>query len=151
MALALFVVASAAAVTIITKPLSGEGGTHTAILNNLISMDKGFMKAGSTTSATGTCPSAGNVTFSSSPQTASNGIAIGDIFFDAQVNTTSTTPTISCFTVTLALTLGSGPPTTYSVKVATGSSVSAGWIVDCKFDVGTSLPTSPFSFKVTVQ
>ncbi len=148
----LFVVTVYAATVATSGPsYNGQQASAVTITSNFLVTDKGFAKTGSAILGTATCPSAGNVTFSSSAQTSSAGVASGHVFFDAQVNTTATTLTVSCFTVALTLVLGSGSPTSYTVKVATGPSVSAGWSIDCKFDVGTSLPVSPFSFKVAVQ
>jgi hypothetical protein len=42
--------------------------------------------------------------------------------------------------------------TTRTLTIASGTSVAAGQTIDCKLDIGmTSLPLSPFSFKLTVQ
>ncbi len=148
--LSLILLVYAASITTTTKVTQSETGGALNVTNNLVGQDKGFAKAASASVAAGNCPIS-NVTFTSSPQTANNAITAGEIVYDIQVNTTASTPTISCFTATLTLTPSGGSQTTYTVKIATGTSVSAGWTIDCKFDIGSSLPTSPFSFKVTVQ
>jgi len=148
--LTLFVLVYAADIAVTQSPHHALIGGYLSVTNNLTAMDKGFSKAGSTLTATGNCPTS-NVTFTSGPGIANNNITAGNIVFIVQVNTTASTLTLRCFTVTLTLTPASGPQTTHTIKLATSSSVSAGWTIDCKFDIGTSLPASPYSFKVTVQ
>lgn len=149
--LAILVIAvSAASITALNKNYQAEIGSAYNFSNNLLVGDKGFSKPSVGTSATGTCPTA-NITFSATPGSANNLITAGDIVYDVQVNATTTTPTISCFTVTLTVSL-SGSQITKSLTIASGTSVAAGQTIDCKLDIGTtSLPTSPYSFKLTVQ
>jgi hypothetical protein len=149
--LAILVLAvSAANIVATSKNYQAEMSSAYNAANNILVGDKGFAKPAASTTATGSCPSAGNVTFSSSPGTANNAITAGDIVYDVQVNATGTTPTLRCFTVTLTLTV-SGPPTTKTLTIASGASVTAGWTIDCKLDTGlTTLPAVPFSFTLTV-
>lgn len=149
--LAIIVIAvSAATITASSSNYQAEVGSAYSVSNNLLVGDKGFSKPAAATGATGSCPSAGNVTFSASPGSANNAIVAGDIVYDVQVNETATTPILSCFTVTLTLSL-TGSQVTKSLTIASGASVAAGQTIDCKLDIGTtSLPASPFSFKVTV-
>lgn len=151
-ALALLVLAvSAAAITVTPKTYQAEIGSAFNTSNNILVGDKGFLKLSTSTGATGSCPSAGNVTFSSIPGTANNAITSGDIVYDVQVNATALTPLVSCFTVSITLPIG-GSQTTKSLTIASGTSTAAGWTIDCKLDIGTTtLPASPFSFKVEVQ
>jgi hypothetical protein len=137
--LAILVIAvSAATITVTSKTYQGEVGSAVNVSNNILVGDKGFLKPSSSTAATGSCPS-GNVTFSSTA---------GDIVYDVQVNATASTPLRSCFTVTLSIT---GSPDK-SLTIASGTSVATGWTIDCKLDIGTtSLPASPYTFRVTVQ
>ncbi len=139
---------SAATITATTKNYQGEIGSAVNVSNNILVGDKGFSKPLVNTAATGSCPS-GNVTFAATPGLqANNAITAGDIVYDVQVNATASTPLRSCFTVTLSI---SGSPDK-SLTIASGTSVSAGWTIDCKLDIGTtSLPASPYTFKVTVQ
>jgi hypothetical protein len=145
--LAMIVLAAfGATITVTSKTYQGEIGSAVNVSNNLLIGDKGFLKPSLNTAATGSCPS-GNVTFGVAPGTANNAITAGDIVYDVQVNATSSTPLRSCFTVTLSI---SGSPDK-SLTIASGTSVTAGWTIDCKLDIGsTSLPASPYSFKVTV-
>lgn len=147
--LALLVLAVSAAITVSNTSYQAEMGSAYQVNNNLTVEDKGFTTATTNTGPTGTCPT-GNVTFTSTPQTANNGISAGDIVYDVQVNTTTSTPSMVCFTVTLTLSIG-GTQTTKSVTIATGSTITAAQAIDCKLDIGTGTPpASPFSFKVTV-
>jgi len=148
--LTLFILAYAASFTINQKQYTGEQGSHLTVTNRLLSIDKGFSKAQSAASAAGSCP-VSNVTFASSAQIANTAIIPGNIVFDAQVNTTATTPSLSCFTVTLTLAPNSSPQTSYSLTIATDASPQANWTIDCRFDIGATLPTPPFSFKITVR
>lgn len=145
----LLVLAVSAAITVSSTTYQAEMGSAYQVNNNLSAEDKGFSTATTNTVSTGTCPAA-NVTFTSTPQTANNAITAGDIVYDVQINTTASTPILQCFTVTLTLSI-SGTQTTKSVAIATGSTIVAGQAIDCKLDTGTSsVPSSPFSFKVTV-
>ncbi len=146
--LAILVIAvSAANITVTTKNYQAEMGSAVNVNNNILVGDKGFLKPSTNTAATGSCPS-GNVTFSSTAGVANNAITAGDLVYDVQVNATASTPLRSCFTVTFSI---SGSPDK-TVTIASGTSIAAGWTIDCKLDIGTtSFPASPYSFKVTVQ
>jgi hypothetical protein len=148
--LAVIVIAvSAASITASSSNYQAEVGSAYNVSNNLLVGDKGFSKPAAAIGLTGSCPTA-NVTFGVIPLSANNAIVAGDIVYDVQVNETASTPALSCFTVTLALSL-SGSQITKSLTIASGASVAAGQTIDCKLDIGTtSLPASPFSFKVTV-
>ncbi len=135
--------------SIVTSP-SYQSITGGAIkVNNLSGADKGFAKAGSAIAAAGTSCSA-NVTYTATPGTANNPITSGDIIYDIQLNTTGSTPASTCFTVTLSITPNGGSQTNYNVYIATGPTPGAGKTIDCKFDIGISLPSSPYTFKLSV-
>jgi hypothetical protein len=51
----------------------------------------------------------------------------------------------------VTITPNGGSPTTYTVKIASGSTVTAGQTIDCKFDVGATLPTPPYAFLAKAQ
>lgn len=149
--LAILVIAvSAASITATSSNYQAEIGSSHSVNSNLLAGDKGFSKPSSSTSATGSCPLA--TTFGASPGSANNAISAGDIVYDVQVNTTATTPAAACFTVTLTLFLSDGSQTTKSLMINSGVLITAGQTIDCKLDIGTtSLPLSPFSFRLTVQ
>jgi len=147
----LLVSVSAASITATSSNYQAQMSSAYNASNNILIGDKGFTKPAASTGTTQPCPSAGNVTFSSVPGTANNAITAGDIVYDVQVNATATTPLVKCFTVTLTLSI-SGPPTIKTLTIASGTSVTAGWTIDCKLDTGlTALPNVPFSFTLTVQ
>ncbi len=150
--LLLVTVVFAATLAVTTTSFNGgENGSYLPVNNQIIVTDKGFSKSSSTQTATGT--SCGSPTsFAGSPGVANTAITANDIIFDAQSNTTSTAPASTCFTVTFIIFTSPTSRTTYGpLYISTGSTVTGGQTIDCKFDTGTSLPTSPFSFEVTVK
>lgn len=148
--LTLVVLAYAATIVTTTNTYQASIGGAVSVTNNLKAMDKGFSIALVDSSAAGTS-CAGNVTFAVTAGTANNAITSGHIIFLIQVNSTASTPPSTCFTVTLTITPSGGPQQTYTVYIATDSTPANNEIIDCKFDIGSALPTSPYSFKVTVQ
>lgn len=138
--------------SVVTTPIpqSITGGALD-IVSTFAGADKGFSKAGSAMSPAGTNCGGGKVVFSSSPGTANNNIAVNDIIYAVQVNTTSSSPANICLTVSLTITPSGGSPATYTVRIGTSSPVTAGQTITCKFSIGTSLPSAPFSFKLTVS
>ena len=148
--LTLFVLVYAASIVTTTTTYQSAVGGSISVTNNLKAMDKGFSKASSTVSAAGTSCAA-NVTFTGSPDSANTAITAGNIIYIVQVNTTASADPTTCFTVNLVITPSGGSQLNQTVYIATGSSVPADQTIDCKFDTGTSLPTSPYSFKVIVQ
>ena len=107
-------------------------------------MDKGFAKAGSTISATGTsCPN--NQTFTGSAGVANTAITANNMIYVVQVNTTASTAASTCFTATLVITPSGSPQQTYTVYIATDSTPVNNETIDCKFDIGSSfqLPLTP--------
>jgi len=140
------------AVVLQVSPTTQESltGGSLNITSSLVGADKGFSKAGASSGQTaGPCPGS-SVAFGASPGNATNAITASDIIYHVQVNTTDSTPPSTCFTVTLVITPSDDSPTTFNAYVSTGVSVVAGQTIDCKFDIGSSIPSSPFSFKVTV-
>jgi hypothetical protein len=129
----------------------GEKGSYVSVNNGLLLLDRGYSKVPSTTAPTGTsCVSP--VNFSGSPGVANTQLTAGDILFDVQANTTASSTISTCYSVSFYLSTSIANQTQYGpVYVATGGSVTVGQMIDCKFDIGLSLPSSPFSFRVTVQ
>jgi hypothetical protein len=122
-----------------------------SVNTNLLGQDRGFSKANSAIAAAGTnCGAGTQVNFSAVAGTANTALTAGDIVYDLQVNTTASTPSNTCWTVSLVYTPTGGSQTSAgSVVIATTVAVS-GQTVDCKFDVGASLPAPPFTFQVSV-
>ena len=114
-------------------------------------MDHGYSRISATIPAAGTsCLSP--VTYGASPGVANTPLAAGDILFDAQANTTALSTINTCYSATLYISSSIANQSQYGpVYVATGSTITPGQTIDCKFDLGTALPASPFAFKITVQ
>jgi len=144
----LVIAVSAATITASTTNYQAEMGSAYNAKNNILLGDKGFSKPAAGTSATASCPLP--VTFGALPGSANNNIIAGHIVYDVQVNATTTTPILTCFTVTLTLTL-TGSQTISTLAIASGATVMNGWTIDCKLDTAmTNLPSSPFSFTLNV-
>ncbi|HZY95170.1 MAG TPA: hypothetical protein VFE98_10015 [Candidatus Bathyarchaeia archaeon] len=140
--LTLIVLVFAASISISQKNYQAQIGGVVQVANTLNATDRGFTVAGSTLSAT-SC--AVPVVFLTTPQTANTNITAGHLVYDVQVNSTSSSPVGKSLNVTLVL---SG--TTYGpVCIKTAATPLVGTI-DCKLDVGTTLPSSPYTFKVSI-
>jgi hypothetical protein len=142
---------SAVSVTVTTTNYQAELGGATNVTNMLVGIDKGFTKASSPASASGgSC--ANNVTFTITlGTTVTTMIASNDYVYDIQISNNTQTPTSTCYRIALTLTSTSGVPTTYGpLYIATTSAPLAWQPLDATFDVGPNLPTSPFSFLITI-
>jgi hypothetical protein len=139
--------------TIVAVPTSYKAVSagRVDVKTNLVGQDRGFSKASSTITAAGTsCGVGTQVNFSVVASRANTAITAGDIVYDLQVNTTASTPNTTCWTVSLVYTPSGGSQTSAgSVFIGTTVAV-AGQTIDCKFDLGASLPTPPFTFQVSV-
>lgn len=129
----------------------GEKASYLSVNNRVSLLDRGYSRISSTVSPAGiSCGSP--VTFSGTPGLAGTQLTSGDIIFDAQANTTATSTGSTCYLVTLYVSTSIANQTQYGpLYLMTGASPVAGQMIDCRFDIGTSLPPSPFTFKVTVQ
>ncbi len=144
--ISLVILASAVSIPVTTRNFQGEFGSAFNVANNLLATDKGFSLDISGSQAAGTnCSSA--VTFGSVPKMANTTIVAGHLAYDVRLNSTSLAQPNAEYNVTLVLAQNSYGP----LCIATPASPADGQTIDCRFDVGTNLPTSPFSFKVTVQ
>jgi hypothetical protein len=122
------------------------------VVNVLSGADRGFSKASSNVAANGAaCGSA--VQFGVVAGTATPGVTSGHMIYDVQLNTTGTTPTSTCWQVKLTYTTNGGVFTTVGpVVVGTGVvNPPVNEVIDCQFDMGSSLPSSPFSYAVVVS
>jgi hypothetical protein len=141
--LALFTIVFAASITVTTTNHNAEVGSVLSVSNNLLVTSVSYSQASSTMSAT-SCSSP--ISFSATPQIANTSIVQGHWLYDVRVNSTASTATNTAFNVTFVL-----DSTTYGpVCIKSGPSVGNNWIIDCRFDVGSALPASPYSYKVTV-
>jgi hypothetical protein len=148
--LVVVIIVYASSVTTSTN-YQGEKATYLSVNNGLLLLDKGFAKISSTIAAAGTsCGSP--VSYGASPGVANTPLAAGNILFDTEANTTAISAVSICYSVTLYVSTSIANQTQYGpVYVATGSTVTPGQMIDCRFDVGIALPPSPYAFKVTVQ
>jgi hypothetical protein len=110
----------------------------------MLATDKGFSK--SFTSVSASTISCSNPPTFGLNSTANTAITAGDLVYDVQVNATGAPlPINTSFNVTLVVGSNTyGPLCVRTLLVLTGT-------IDCKFDVGTTLPASPYTFKVTIQ
>jgi hypothetical protein len=151
-ALAVLVLAvSAASITVSTKNYQAEVGGAVSVNNKLTGIDKGFVKASTPATASGSSCTT-NATFTITPgTTATTVVTSNDYVYDIQIVNTTQTPISTCYKVALTVTSSSGVQTTYGpLYIATTSTLSAWQPLDAKFDVGVSLPASPFSFLIAV-
>ena len=142
--LSLVAIVLAASISVTSRTYQAEIGSAVNVVNGLIATDKGFSVSPTAGASAGTSCSS-PVSFSTSPQTANTTIVAGHLVYDVQVNATSGASTNTQFNVTLVV--GS---TTYGPLCIQTLTLLSGTI-DCRFDVGTALPASPYTFKVTVQ
>lgn len=137
----------AASINVTSSTYQAEIGSVVKFPSGLLATDKGFSAAVVGSSAT-SCSSP--VTFTVVPGTANTNITAGHLVYDIQVNSTASVlvpPAGTKFNVTLVLASATYGP----VCIQTPSPSVAGQTIDCKFDVGTALPASPYTFKVTIQ
>jgi hypothetical protein len=142
--LSMVVLVYAATIALNAVTYQAEIGAYQKVTNGLVATDKGFSASLVLSSGT-TCSSP--VTFGAVPGTASTPITGGHLVYDVQVNSTMSAPPSHNFTVTLVLASNTYGP----LCILTPASPANLQTIDCKFDVGTALPASPYTFKVTVQ
>lgn len=140
--IAMVTVVFAASITVGTTTYQAEIGSALNITNQLTATDKGFSSVAVTTTATScSAPIAFNVVTG----TANNNLTMGHQMYTVQVASTATTAQHG-YNVTLVL-----ASTTYGpVCIKQTGAPTGGQLINCEFDVGTTLPASPYSFKVTV-
>lgn len=140
--LALVTVVFAASITVATTTYQAEIGSALNVTNQLTATDKGFSSVAVTTGATScSTPTA----FTVLTGTANVALTSGHQMYTVQVASTATTAQQG-YNVTLVL-----ASTTYGpVCITQTGAPTAGQLINCEFDVGTTLPLSPYSFKVTV-
>jgi hypothetical protein len=145
--LSLVAIVFAASISVTSSTYQAEIGSAVKVANGLLATDKGFSRFFSVSIAT-SCSIP--VLFGVLPGTANTNIVAGDLVYDVQVNSTTSTsvpPAGTKFNVTLIL-----ASTTYGpVCIQTPNPSVSFQTIDCKFDVGTALPASPYTFKVTIQ
>jgi hypothetical protein len=144
--LSMVILAYAATISVTLSTYQAEMAAAVKVTNGLRATDKGFTLATLASSPTGTSCSS-PVTFGLLPGTANTQLNSGHLVYDAQINSTTTAPASTKFNVTFVL-----AGTTYGpLCIQTTASPADGQTIDCKYDVGATLPGSPYSFKVVVQ
>ena len=144
--LSLVILVFAASITVTTNTYQAEIGSSLNFPAGLIATDRGFSVALTGGAASGTsCTTP--VVFGPAPGSANTTITAGHWAFLVRVNSTGSAPPSQKFNVTLVLaSMPYGPLCIQDI----GTPVSNQYI-DCRFDVGTTLPASPYTFIVAVQ
>jgi len=145
--LSLVAIVFAASVSVTSSSYQAEIGSAVNVANGLVAIDKGFTRVLAASTAT-SCSVP--VIFTVVPGTANTNITSGHLVYDVQVNSTTSTsipPAGTKFNVTLVISSTLYGP----VCIQTPIPSVVGQTIDCKFDVGTALPASPYTFKVTIQ
>src|SRR5712692_1466109 len=140
--LSLAVLVSAASITITSSNYQAEIGSSVTVANVLLATDKGFTVASAGVNATGTSCSS-PITFGPVTGTANTVIVLGHLVYDVQINSTAGALANTKFNVTFVLAGTAYGP----LCIETPSPSVDGQTIDCKYDVGTSLPSSPYTFK----
>lgn len=140
--LSLVVVGFAANVVVTTSSYQAEVGSLVNVPGVLVVTSISYFKASASSAAT-SCSVP--VLFGLSGQVASTSITSGDWVYDVRVNSTASTPILTFYNVSFAL----GSTSFGDVCTESAGSVNSNLFIDCKYDVGTTLPASPYSFKIT--
>jgi hypothetical protein len=135
----------AASVSVTSSTYQAEIGSVLKFPAGILATDKGF-SASSTAGSSAGASCASPVIFGVSPQKANTTIVAGHLVYDLQVNATTSAPLNTKFNVTLVLASITYGPLCIQTLVPPITET-----IDCRFDVGTVLPASPYTFKVTVQ
>ena len=130
-----------------TTTYQAEVGSFFNVTNVLLATDKGFSRAAGDSGGAGTnCSSP--IIFGSTPGIANTPMTQGHWVFDVQVNSTSNAGgSGKYFNVTFVLASNSYGP----LCIKTPSPSLDNQYIDCKFDVGNALPSSPYTFKILIQ
>jgi len=145
--LSMVAIVFAASISVTSTTYQAQVGSAVNVANGLLATDKGFTRVLAASTAT-SCSVP--VIFTVVPGIANTNIASGHLVYDVQVNSTTSAsipPAGTKFNVTLVI--GSNPYGPVCIQTPIPS--VGGQTIDCKFDVGTALPASPYTFKVTVQ
>jgi hypothetical protein len=141
----LLILVYAANITATTNNFQAQFGSSMNIANGLLATDKGFSVSATAGAAAGTSCGSPVIFAVSTSKTANTTITAGHLVYDVQVNATSSAPTNHNFNVTLFI--GSTPYGPLCIKTLLAP---LGGTIDCRFDIPTALPVSPYTFKVTI-
>ena len=140
--LSLITVVFAASITIGSTTYQTEVGSVVSVPNAIVVTSISYFRASSNSSVS-SC--AIPVVFGLGVQIANTNITSGHWVYDVRVNSTSSTPVNHAYNVTFVLASSTYGP----VCTKSAASVNSNLFVDCRFDAGTSLPSSPYTFKIT--
>jgi hypothetical protein len=144
--MALVALAFAASISVTPVMYQAQIGSYVSVVNGLLATDQGFSFASANSTGVGISCSA-PIQFSNTPGTANTNVTKDHWVYAVQVNTTTGIASNQNFTV--YVTVGS---TTYGPVCIEGASTpTTAQIITCKFDVGATLPSSPYSFGVKIQ
>ncbi len=144
--ISLIVVVFATSISVTSSTYQAEIGSAVSVTSGLLATDRGFSVSPTAGSPAGTSCSS-PIVFGALPQTANTTITAGHWVYDVRVNSTTNAPASSKFSVTLVLASNTYGP----LCIQTLATVSNDQIIDCLFDVGATLPVSPYAFDVTIQ
>jgi hypothetical protein len=144
--MALVALAFAASISVTPVTYQAQIGSYVSVVNGLLATDQGFSFASTNSTGVGTVCSA-PVQFSNTPGAANTTIVKGDWVYAVQVNTTTGIASNQNFTVYVTVSSNTFGP----VCIEGASTPTADQMITCKFDVGPTLPSSPYSFGVKIQ
>ena len=149
-ALALCIIAvSATSIVVTPTTYQAEIGGALNVTNRLVAVDKGFSQASTPVTPTGT--DCGSATKFGTGTTANTNIMALHYVYDVAVNEAVNATINTCYKASFVLSL-SGFATTYGpVYMNSTASIVTTLVIDCKFDIGVSIPSSPYSFQLTIQ
>jgi hypothetical protein len=144
--LALVTLVFAASISVTPTTYQAEIGSYVNVNNNLVATDQGFSFTTTASSAAGTS-CASPIQFGPSPTTANTAITADHWIFTVQVNSTTSIAANATFTVSLTVASANQG----SLCIEGPSTPANGEVITCRFDVGSTLPTSPYTFQLTIQ
>jgi hypothetical protein len=146
-------IVAVSATTIVVTPTTyqAEVGGELNVTNLLVAIDKGFFVASSGSAAAGTGCVTTPVLFGVGT-VANTVITAQHIVYNVAVNETGSTNVNTCYQATLVVTPNGGSAVTYGpVFIKSTASVVTTFQINCEFDIGSSAPSSPYSFQLTIQ
>jgi hypothetical protein len=148
--LALFILAVSATSLVTSTIYQAEIGGALNVTNRLVAVDKGFSQASTPVTATGT--SCSTATKFGIGTTSNTNITSLDYVYDVGVSEALNATINTCYKASFVLAHTSGSSTTFGPLYMNSTvSISTAFTIDCKYDIGASTPSSPYSFQLTIQ
>ena len=144
--MALVALAFAASISVTPVTYQAEVGSYVDVTNGLLATDQGFSIASANATGAGVSCSA-PVQFSNTTGVANTNITKGDWVYTVQVNTTNDVTLNENYNVNV--TVGSNSYGPLCIEAASPPPTSQ--VIICKFDVGPTLPPSPYTFGVKIR